>query len=145
MKNCYRCRQKKSLSEFYKNKRNKDGKSAECKSCRSEINKSRKDYNREYNRIWAKRNPDRTKELRLNRKLRAYNLNQDMFQNMLVQQNYQCAICMTEFTETTPCIDHCHETGVVRGLLCPQCNTALGMFRDDLDILEQAIAYLKQA
>lgn len=40
-------------------------------------------------------------------------------------------------------IDHCHETGKFRGLLCHSCNLALGHFKDDVAVLEKAIAYLK--
>lgn len=41
-------------------------------------------------------------------------------------------------------IDHCHTTGKVRGLLCRQCNIALGKFKEDVTILQSAIAYLKK-
>ena len=39
-------------------------------------------------------------------------------------------------------IDHCHETGKVRGLLCSKCNIALGNFDDDIETLKRAISYL---
>ena len=42
------------------------------------------------------------------------------------------------------CVDHCHTTGNVRGLLCDTCNTALGKFRDNIDLLNEAIKYLKK-
>ncbi len=41
-------------------------------------------------------------------------------------------------------IDHCHETGKVRGVLCPRCNKALGLFSDNLNVMEKAIKYLKK-
>ena len=52
----------------------------------------------------------------------------------------QCWIC--DSVERL-CIDHCHSTGVVRGLLCTHCNFALGHFKDDIDRMERAIMYLK--
>ena len=41
-------------------------------------------------------------------------------------------------------IDHCHDTGVVRGVLCPKCNKALGLFDDNLNIIKKSIKYLEQ-
>jgi hypothetical protein len=40
------------------------------------------------------------------------------------------------------CLDHCHKTGRVRGMLCPLCNTSLGGFRDSTTVLQRAIDYL---
>lgn len=42
-------------------------------------------------------------------------------------------------------IDHCHKTGIVRGVLCTNCNTALGKLKDDIYLLRKAIKYLKQS
>lgn len=53
-----------------------------------------------------------------------------------------CEICGT--TEGTMCIDHCHTTGKVRGCLCSQCNTAIGMMKDDVGRLASAIQYLQR-
>ena len=54
-----------------------------------------------------------------------------------------CEICNDEF-ELTPYIDHCHETDKVRGVLCMKCNSALGLFKDNIDILKKAIKYIKK-
>jgi hypothetical protein len=74
--------------------------------------------------------------------LKKYGLTQDDFNTMLKEQTNKCKICEMEFTKT-PHIDHCHETGVVRGLLCQLCNTSLGGFKDNPDILRSAINYLQ--
>lgn len=62
------------------------------------------------------------------------------YQRLLDQQGGACAICERECELV---VDHCHQTGVVRGLLCGACNSGLGMLGDDLPSLEAALAYLK--
>lgn len=55
-----------------------------------------------------------------------------------------CHICCRKFkTERDRSIDHCHVTGVIRGQLCFSCNTALGHFKDDIDVLKSALRYLE--
>jgi len=59
-------------------------------------------------------------------------------------QKHRCAICKRPVTDfkTRLAIDHCHTTGLVRGLLCWHCNRAIGGFRDDIDKIIAAAAYL---
>lgn len=65
---------------------------------------------------------------------------------MLAAQNGGCAICgATEpggRTRYFP-VDHCHTTGIVRGLLCTKCNRGLGLFNDDPERVARAVMYLK--
>lgn len=63
---------------------------------------------------------------------------------ILRSQDGYCAICRVpiSFAENTAHLDHCHSTGKVRGVLCRQCNTALGSFRDNPMLLNNAIGYL---
>lgn len=69
---------------------------------------------------------------------------------MLVSQNGGCAICgspetrIVKGTLNSLVVDHNHETGVIRGLLCALCNTALGKFHDDPDLLRRAAEYLER-
>ena len=63
---------------------------------------------------------------------------------MFRSQNGVCALCYTPFLAQRPCVDHCHETNKVRGLLCHHCNTALGLFKDNTDVLSNAIKYLER-
>jgi len=58
-------------------------------------------------------------------------------------QNGKCAICDLE--KSPLCLDHCHTTGKVRGLLCRNCNGVLGRFGDDIKRFETAALYLKKA
>jgi hypothetical protein len=59
------------------------------------------------------------------------------------RQERCCAICRDEVSLMNSAIDHNHETGEFRGVLCLQCNRALGMFRDSAKILLSAVEYLK--
>lgn len=65
---------------------------------------------------------------------------------MLHNQGNKCKICETHESEFDKrlAVDHCHKTGKVRGLLCSSCNTSLGKFKDDPEILRRAINYLER-
>ena len=73
-----------------------------------------------------------------------YRLTLDDYDELLHEQNGHCAICGVRFSAegASPVVDHCHDGGHVRGLLCNNCNTGLGLFADSPDILKQAIKYL---
>jgi hypothetical protein len=85
--------------------------------------------------------------------IRGYNLSWARYIYLKKAQNNSCAICKRPFADrrigiskvqgVAKCIDHCHKTGLVRGLLCYRCNMGLGLFKDNVDILNQAIKYLK--
>lgn len=66
----------------------------------------------------------------------------DEIKRMLEKQSNMCAICTLNISDK-PCIDHDHETGEIRGLLCRRCNMGLGYFSDDPVFLKSAIEYLK--
>lgn len=95
------------------------------------------------------RRPKQTREQYLAKKregarLRAYGIDSVGFNSMLSAQRNRCLICNDEFTNTkTRHVDHSHETGKVRGLLCDRCNRGLGCFRDNSAILLKAVSYLK--
>lgn len=79
------------------------------------------------------------------RRVRGYRLTVAGFLAMLEAQDKRCAICRHHpRTAADFVIDHNHKTGVVRGLLCSKCNTALGMFQDSPDVLDAAIEYLEE-
>ena len=79
--------------------------------------------------------------------MRNYGLSKEDFESMLEEQQNKCAICGFEFHDegksTRPHIDHCHDSGDVRGLLCNNCNTGLGQFKDNPSLLQSAIEYLQ--
>lgn len=60
-------------------------------------------------------------------------------------QNNRCAICEKPESEIgTLCLDHCHETGQIRGLLCRKCNSGIGLLGDDIDLVRSAVLYLSR-
>jgi hypothetical protein len=73
-----------------------------------------------------------------------YGISLEDYKVLSMQQNGACAICEGK-SDRTLCVDHCHLTGVVGGLLCRMCNLGLGYFRDDPRVLRKAIAYLRRA
>lgn len=125
VKQCSRCKQVKPLSEFHKKKRETDGFQPYCKQC-----------NLEAVIQWNKDNPDA-------RLLRDYNITLAQKQQMIVDQNGGCAICGKLLqTGLDQNVDHCHDSIVVRGILCQACNLGLGHFKDSIQSLQQAIYYL---
>jgi hypothetical protein len=67
------------------------------------------------------------------------------YNKLLAAQDDKCKICLKHKTEFkfALCVDHCHDTGKVRGLLCDNCNQALGLLKDDVDALKRAIEYIE--
>ena len=132
MKTCTKCEQEKELTEFGKAKGYKDGLRTWCKSCKAEDDKN---YYKPYDYETDK-----------NSKLKAaYGISYKEYQTMLEAQNGQCAICGTANTGKRKAfhVDHDHETGEVRGLLCGNCNSGIGNLRDDVGLLKRAIQYLE--
>ena len=82
---------------------------------------------------------------------RTYGITAEDYYDMLADQNNSCAICNSETVNSSRVssgklfIDHCHDTGKVRGLLCAKCNNAIGLLNDDVDILQKAIVYLNNS
>jgi hypothetical protein len=89
--------------------------------------------------------------------LRLHGISKDRHDGMIQEQKNLCAVCenvetrsgRTKGTITPLCIDHCHicrEQGKddIRGLLCHSCNTGIGKFKDNIDLLKKAILYLEK-
>jgi hypothetical protein len=80
------------------------------------------------------------------RLISVYGISQEEYDAMLTRQGGVCAICKKKPDEGKVLfVDHCHVTGMVRGLLCKKCNSLLAFGNDDPDILRAAIAYLQAA
>ena len=71
--------------------------------------------------------------------MRRYGIDEVQLNRLLEAQRGLCAICEEQPAQH---VDHCHDSGKVRGLLCFNCNGALGRFEDDPEILKRAIEYL---
>jgi hypothetical protein len=79
---------------------------------------------------------------------RSYGIGLDDWEAMYKAQNGVCAICKKAQDSVSErnvnlCVDHCHTTGDVRGLLCSSCNRGLGFFKDHPELIEAAAAYLR--
>ena len=107
-----------------------------------------------YLRDWRKQNKEKCKEhyLKYREKgregawRRRYGITREDYNLMLENQNYTCAICHTTDVgrgHTHFHVDHNHDTGEVRGLLCDKCNRGLGYFNDNIKTITNAIKYLE--
>jgi Recombination endonuclease VII len=132
-KRCYACEQTKSLDEFYRNKSARDGRTSRCKLCSAA-------YHADHHAKSSVR--ERTRELK---RAARYGLLAGDYDAILLVQGKRCAICQRppEAGEVLH-VDHCHESGRVRGLLCRKCNVGLGLFSDDPARLLRAASYIRE-
>lgn len=77
----------------------------------------------------------------LTHRLNRYGLTERQYQKLLVKQDFKCRVCVQPLI--SPCVDHNHRTGKVRGILCRKCNSALGMINDSEFNLARLMAYLE--
>lgn len=124
-KYCPRCHEIKTSAEFGRNRSQKDGLTDYCKPCHTQAMREIKIKNH---------GSERNYQLKYR-----YGITEDDFERMLAQQGGLCAICrVVPGTH----VDHCHTSGLVRGVLCFNCNNALGHFMDDVVLMEVAAHYL---
>ena len=161
IKTCFKCNQSRPISDFHKKSRNKDGLMPICKDCNNLRQKEaqsrwRKEHPEQCRRIkreaykkdpskkkrivaaWRKANPDKLAESQL---LYKYGITLTEYNNIKEKQNGRCAIC--DAVNEKLVVDHSHETGKVRGLLCNSCNLMLGHSRDNSNTLNKGAKYLK--
>lgn len=115
---------------------------------------SRKEYQQKYHSdptYKAKRreqlqDPERKIKRKSARLKRVHGITHEDYVFMLRKQDYKCLICEFEHAKLKDglVVDHCHTTGKIQGLLCPMCNSGIGLLREDPTILRRAIHYLKQ-
>lgn len=132
MKRCYKCKTEKPESDFHKDRSKPDGLTGQCKPCNT-IKQSR--YCRKIKEKFG-RTRARAYELK-----HYYGITQAEYDSMLKAQGGVCAICKTK-PEKVLAVDHCHDSKVIRGLLCRRCNSAIGLFDEDPDKLKSAIGYI---
>ncbi|MES1975755.1 MAG: endonuclease VII domain-containing protein [Pseudomonadota bacterium] len=160
---CTGCRVPKSLDLFAKDNGKKDGRQSRCKDCQKDYREQHKETGNEYTRQWRKAHPGydaaqnllyrqtnpglRAQQDRRKRLKKKYNLTPEEFDALIAAQGGRCAICKTDTPggSGTWHVDHNHETGRVRGLLCVRCNPMLGLALDDPLILIAALEYLERA
>lgn len=99
-----------------------------------------------YSRAYRERNPEKVKlRARIAHLRDKHGMTVDEYEAMWDAQKGVCAICGGGEVKRLLAVDHCHETGRIRGLLCSDCNVGLGQFRDDPKRLARAIRYLKKS
>jgi hypothetical protein len=125
MKTCGRCGVSKPLKAFHRHRLKLDGRDTRCRDCRVEL---------------ARLAQPRRRERKL---LNHYALSLADYDRMLKAQRGRCGICRQKPVKHLA-VDHDHDTGAVRGLLCCGCNMGLGHFRDRPAALLKAIQYLLQ-
>ncbi len=119
--------------------KNKD---AVRKQTKQWVSKNKSKYNK-YRREWERENRERSgwkREIKI-----SFNITVEQYYEMFSNQDGCCAICGKGQKELNRrlAIDHCHKTGKIRGLLCFDCNTSLGKWNDDIDMVKKALEYLK--
>jgi hypothetical protein len=84
-----------------------------------------------------------SKKVGRSRRGRKYGISPNEYDRLLLKQDGRCAICKRlPYTKKGLVVDHCHETGIISGILCSRCNSALGLLDDSPLLLERALEYL---
>jgi hypothetical protein len=160
VKRCKKCGEVKPLDEFYKSAGMRDGHRSDCKACnllakkewyaanREAVIEKVKRWQREHkdvvnarNRAYREAHPDAMREWDLKTK---FGISISDYDGLLEAQGGDCAICGKPQGKISLHVDHDHESGEIRGLLCLGCNNALGQFKDDCDLLARAAGYLRR-
>jgi hypothetical protein len=169
MNRCTKCKKDLPDDMFYNSKTRKSGLTAWCKECSKNNYSNLKTYDPSYIGTKICRKCNRRKErreyckrihstdglspyckecTRLYSLSNRYRISVDDYTEMFTKQDGKCAICGQSETVThkgkliSLCVDHNHITGEIRGLLCLDCNTGLGKFKDDKELLKKVICYL---
>ena len=142
MKTCNKCGVQKPLSEFVKDKSRKDGINSCCKICRKQYDIKNKSNRNNY--VSKNREKILRQVLDYSYK-RKYGISLDHKNSMIQKQNGLCDICNKKMEGSNDfCVDHCHNTNEIRGILCRKCNLGIGHLDDSIDLLKSAIKYLKK-
>jgi hypothetical protein len=137
---CAVCKVNLPVEEFYKSTQHIDGHRPWCRGCT-------RAYNKTHHRTKGK---EKQTTVRARTLKKLYNLTIDDYQRMWDAQGGACKMCSRPETNVNPngtvrtlCVDHCHTTGKVRGLLCGNCNVAIGLLQENVATLARGIQYLQ--
>jgi hypothetical protein len=120
-----------------------------CDDCERERARDWHRNNRERSRAtakaWKALNPDKTDACKHRSNMRMYGLTPALYDDMLLVQKFSCGLCGKHQTEEKKrlAVDHDHDTGKVRMLLCANCNKGIGNLQEDPDLLRRAADYLE--
>lgn len=161
VKTCAKCGDRKPLADFYRAAGMRDGYRNDCKACNLAAKAARYRADpaatKDRVRAWQRDNRERHLETQRRRRQRPevksrerdrylrrkYGITLEEYDAMLAAQDGVCAICRRPPTEGVSLhVDHDHENGARRGLLCFRCNNSLGDLEDDPDLLRRAASYL---
>jgi hypothetical protein len=144
-KKCSKCHALLDLKNFYKRK---DGRyRTDCKHCIGKRNKKyyqeNKEKTKQINKKWSKANKKRIRNTKLKAK---FGISLEEKEWLFKNQGECCAICKATKNNKNRDwdVDHCHNTNIVRGILCSNCNRALGLFQDNPQVLLNAYVYLSK-
>ncbi len=166
-KKCGTCKEEKTTLDFHKDASAPDGLNYSCKVCRNKVSAKYRENNPDRVKAAAKSryvvhrekeiercskwNKDNSAHVAAMRRVRVFGISIEDYEEMSKAQNHLCAICFNPETSVhasgtlkTLAIDHDHETGAIRQLLCSRCNRALGGFWDSIEVLSKALEYLKK-
>jgi len=154
-KTCSRCGLKKANVEFHISRSRPDGLNIYCKDCSTEFSKVRYADPQKRSimlirgRMWREKNPEADVRKHLRRK---YGMTLEQYNTLFDKQKGLCALCSkpesvkrnskSERPERLA-VDHCHDTGRIRGLLCFKCNTAVGSIGDDEESAKRVVEYFE--
>lgn len=129
---CSKCKKQKSVKCFYKDNRTPSGYRCKCKLCCKKAGK-----------IYHATSECKTRNANRNL-VKKYGITQSQYDTILKQQKGKCAICGNKKHPKGRkfAVDHNHDTGEVRGILCGNCNQGIGHLKDDVKLLKRAIKYL---
>lgn len=145
---CRACNTPKTLDCFHTVLRGKYGVAAKCKDCVNldarERYKNNPDHRKAIMRKSHMKNPTARRNVLLKH---CYGISLREYNELLLKQDYKCVTCgITQFAIGRDLdVDHCHQTSKVRGLLCNPCNLALGLVKDNVEILRDMIKYLEDS
>ena len=150
-KKCSVCGETKLMSEFSRKVTSIDRRRPECKECQVKYNKK---YWKKVTDKYPHKSRDRARKIRkedpevyMNRRLKySFGITLDEYNEMFNQQKGCCAICGVHQSELNRVlnVDHDHETGEIRDLLCTKCNAGLGQYDDNPELVEKALEYIKR-
>lgn len=136
-KKCSKCGLTKHVEHFHIRKASKDGYTARCGKC--------------INTKSLKTRIERPNQTRENNLKNRFNMSIEEYNVIFLKQRGRCAICSKPESNSDSkgnvkwlSVDHNHNTGDIRGLLCSSCNTGIGLLGDSVDTMKKAIKYLKE-
>jgi hypothetical protein len=137
---CTTCKQSLPSTEFYPHRRARSGLQPNCRKCSRQWHRDRPDYIRQKNAEFKRKNP--TYALDWHR-ITTYGVTPDQVSAMRAKQGGVCPGCLRALSTVRECVDHCHSTGMFRGLLCNDCNISIGRLSDCAKTLRRLADYLE--